>query len=344
MKKLIKRSVALLLTTMVLVGTAMTVMAANWQQDATGWWYQEDNGSYPTNTWKWINGKCYYFDANGYMLSNTTTPDGYQVDANGAWIVNGVIQTQETTNAETSNNEIAAAVARAKAAGAGSYQDQYISGGWKIATEIDKEIRASKDSNGMIVSPTSGVVGQYVGVYDYQAAGSDKSIRLNNDPSNGNLQPNWLYNPLGKTVAAPPIICMDKNSYDTIGWKQVSQNLSTGIFSYRLTTCDTSGSWIYNPNPTGTSNYNGLGGQLSGWMYRFADGTYAANGDVYIYDGMSSNTADNKGAYISSTAYVFNENGFLITNSARSSTYVDEYGRDCDGSIGPFKQSWFYHD
>jgi len=33
------------------------------------------------------------------MLSNTTTPDGYQVDTSGAWVVNGVVQTQGTGSA-----------------------------------------------------------------------------------------------------------------------------------------------------------------------------------------------------------------------------------------------------
>ena len=39
-----------------------------------------------------IDGKWYYFNTAsdkgtlGAMLANTTTPDGYQVDANGAWI------------------------------------------------------------------------------------------------------------------------------------------------------------------------------------------------------------------------------------------------------------------
>lgn len=240
------------------------------------------------------------------------------------------------------NPEVKAAVQRATDAGAGSYQDSYISGGWKEAHDIDLQTRAVMDENGMIVSPTSGIVGKYVGVYDYPSAGADKSIRLTNDPANGNLQPNWLYNPLEKTMTAPPVICMDKNTYNTIGWTQVSQDLNTGIFSYRMDTCDTSGSWIYNPNPTGSADYCGLGGQLSGWMYRYADGTYAANGDVYIYDGCATNTADNKGAYISGQAYLFNENGFLITNSEKSSTYVDEFGRECDGTAGPYRQSWFY--
>ena len=40
--------------------------------------------------------ECYYFDGNGYMAANTTTPDGYTVDGSGAWVVDGVVQTQGT--------------------------------------------------------------------------------------------------------------------------------------------------------------------------------------------------------------------------------------------------------
>lgn len=65
---------------------SMTSFAAEWKQDNSGWWYQNDDGSYPTNTWKEIDGKQYYFDNNGYILTNTTTPDGQKVDASGALI------------------------------------------------------------------------------------------------------------------------------------------------------------------------------------------------------------------------------------------------------------------
>ena len=53
--------------------------------------------------WQWqdVNGdgisECYYYDDNGTMLTNTTTPDGYTVDSNGAWVVNGVVQTQSSS-------------------------------------------------------------------------------------------------------------------------------------------------------------------------------------------------------------------------------------------------------
>lgn len=102
-----KKAIAIALATATMASQAMPAMAAEWKQDNTGWWYQEDNGSYPTNSWKWINGKCYYFDSNGYMLASTTTPDGYTVDATGAWTVNGVVQTQSTeqTSGAVHHNE-----------------------------------------------------------------------------------------------------------------------------------------------------------------------------------------------------------------------------------------------
>ena len=41
-----------------------------------------------------IDGRCYYFDSQGYCLINEVTPDGYTVDGTGAWAVNGVVQYQ----------------------------------------------------------------------------------------------------------------------------------------------------------------------------------------------------------------------------------------------------------
>ena len=84
------------------ISMGSTAFAAGWQQDAAGWWWQEDNGSYPINTWKWIDGnfdgvaECYYFNESGYCLQNTVTPDMNTVNAQGAWMVNGIVQVQST--------------------------------------------------------------------------------------------------------------------------------------------------------------------------------------------------------------------------------------------------------
>ncbi len=80
---------------MLTMAMTMPVMAAEWKQDQTGWWYQYDDGSYAKDGWSWIDGRCYYFSNEGYCLLDTVTPDGYTVDASGAWTVDGVVQVQE---------------------------------------------------------------------------------------------------------------------------------------------------------------------------------------------------------------------------------------------------------
>lgn len=80
----------------------ISVFAGNWQKDPRGWRYQNDDASYSKNTWQWIvdsegiKESCYYFDANGYLLINSKTHDGYDVDKDGKWIVNSYPQTRYT--------------------------------------------------------------------------------------------------------------------------------------------------------------------------------------------------------------------------------------------------------
>ena len=69
------------------VSMASAVFAGEWKQEADGrYWYQNDDGSYPVNQWQEIAGKQYYFDADGYMLANTTAPDGSLLGTDGAKI------------------------------------------------------------------------------------------------------------------------------------------------------------------------------------------------------------------------------------------------------------------
>ena len=46
-----------------------------WVEDSNGWKYKE-GGKYVTNSWKDIDGKRYYFDANGYRVTGWQTIDG----------------------------------------------------------------------------------------------------------------------------------------------------------------------------------------------------------------------------------------------------------------------------
>lgn len=89
---------------------------AAWTMDGTNWVYQNEDGSYAVNEWKksgkfWFylgedghmvlnkwhrddDGKWYYLSQDGNMLTDTTTPDGYTVNEDGCWTVNGVVQIQ----------------------------------------------------------------------------------------------------------------------------------------------------------------------------------------------------------------------------------------------------------
>ena len=59
-------------------------MTTGWVKDKGSWYYLKDSGSMATG-WIKDNGKWYYLASSGNMLSNTRTPDGYYVDANGVW-------------------------------------------------------------------------------------------------------------------------------------------------------------------------------------------------------------------------------------------------------------------
>ncbi len=88
---------------------SITALAGQWQKNETGWRYEKDDGSNLVNVWEWIDGntdgiaECYYFDGSGYCLINTMTPDGYTVDLNGAWTIDGQVQTRTVETALTTN-------------------------------------------------------------------------------------------------------------------------------------------------------------------------------------------------------------------------------------------------
>lgn len=77
---------------------------ANWNKglgaNSNRWWYENEDHSYAHSGWFWLDGnndgvaECYYFDQEGWALLSTTTPDGYTVNENGAWVVDGVVQSK----------------------------------------------------------------------------------------------------------------------------------------------------------------------------------------------------------------------------------------------------------
>lgn len=93
MKKHICLCMSLFISAVLTLSTASISFAAGWTSDSVGWWYDNGDGSYKLNEWfADSNGKYYYFGPDGYMLHDTTTPDGYQVGADGAWIQGGASQ------------------------------------------------------------------------------------------------------------------------------------------------------------------------------------------------------------------------------------------------------------
>ena len=55
----------------------------------TGWngnYYYRTSGERAKESWTEIDGKWYYFKANGELFKNGKTPDGYTVDAKGVWL------------------------------------------------------------------------------------------------------------------------------------------------------------------------------------------------------------------------------------------------------------------
>ena len=108
-----------MLTSLFVALSANLVFASGWTKGISknAWWYDFGNGDYFKSSWQWIDGnqdgiaECYCFDENGWMYENTTTPDGYTVNENGAWTVSNIVQTKTSdlipkNNTNNGNNTV----------------------------------------------------------------------------------------------------------------------------------------------------------------------------------------------------------------------------------------------
>ena len=98
-----KRYLCVVFTMMMVLLMGMTACAA---EISSGQWekffgrhsWRRDDGTLAMSCWEWLDdnwdgiAECYYFDDHGFLLSNTTTPDGCTVDDIGRWTVDGVVQ------------------------------------------------------------------------------------------------------------------------------------------------------------------------------------------------------------------------------------------------------------
>ena len=89
---------------------SVTPFAAGWElgtgEHASQWRYVNADNSVDTG-WHVIDGngdgiaEWYYFDQEGWLATSCTTPDGYTVNENGAWVQNGQVVTEKTGGAKT---------------------------------------------------------------------------------------------------------------------------------------------------------------------------------------------------------------------------------------------------
>lgn len=62
-----------------------------WKQDSTGWWYQNEDGSYLQYDWAELNGGWYFFGSDGYMVTDRAVRwgnDSYYMGPDGRMAVN----------------------------------------------------------------------------------------------------------------------------------------------------------------------------------------------------------------------------------------------------------------
>lgn len=74
--------------TTAVVSNTSVVYAAKWIQNDKGWWYQQSDGTYPSNGWFQdpATSKWYFMDANGYMMTGWIDWNGqkYYCGSDGA--------------------------------------------------------------------------------------------------------------------------------------------------------------------------------------------------------------------------------------------------------------------
>lgn len=61
-------------------------MVTGWLHQGNIWYYLNGSGAMNKGGWSKVGKSWYYFTNSGALLVNTTTPDGYRVNANGEWV------------------------------------------------------------------------------------------------------------------------------------------------------------------------------------------------------------------------------------------------------------------
>lgn len=83
------------------------LVAGQWIQSGTKWWYRFDNGTFPANTWYFIDGCWYYFDASGWMVTGWIKLANlwYYLDSSGK-LISGTFSLNGTTYITNSDGSL----------------------------------------------------------------------------------------------------------------------------------------------------------------------------------------------------------------------------------------------
>lgn len=159
--------------------TADRANALGWQLNSGSWTYYmgkealRTNGQVPVHQWLWIQDpaapdtlKCYYFDGSANLAVNTTI-DENQVDVNGAWVVNGVVQAVKTQAPQKfmSEAEVAAQIAQGQAYYTAAASNQ------TAQTNSEQSAQASSEQTAQTGDADMTARGEYALKHPEEAAG-----------------------------------------------------------------------------------------------------------------------------------------------------------------------------
>ena len=203
------------------------LMKTGWLQDVDGKWYFLDTakgiqeGKMLTG-WNWIDGYCYYFDIqSGALLVNTTTPDGYKVNADGKWEKDGKVMFSQGKGHLSASGIVGntANQSAAKKSGAGSKsglrggsggsrgKSGSSRGGGSRGGSGSSQGSASQGGTGSLQGSTSqggtgslqGDTGKSLGGNSASQNGSDTANGQTNNAGNNNTSVNGIQNQVSGT-------------------------------------------------------------------------------------------------------------------------------------------------
>lgn len=106
-------------------------MLTGWHYEAqeSKWYFLDPVSGAMLTGWQWIDGRCYCFNGSGVMYAGTITPDGYQVNENGAWTENGTVVEIPGKGIQTARTEGIGIVSRGGGGGGSGSGGSSSSGG-----------------------------------------------------------------------------------------------------------------------------------------------------------------------------------------------------------------------